>query len=84
MTTQLEDGPQLALSLETEDDVGNLSFHFFLQLSEGLRLPEDFEPLSYDIGLVPELFPSTSTHKQRSRMLTDALKYPFPGFEEPH
>jgi len=56
VTTQLEDGRQLALALETEDDV-----------SEGLRLPNDFEPLSYDIGLVPELFPSTSTHKQRFR-----------------
>ena len=77
MGTQLEDGRQLALSLETEDDVGNLSLNFhFLQLSEGLRLPQDFEPLSYDIGLIPELFPSTSTHKQRSQMLKkDALKH---------
>ena len=74
--TQLEDGRQLALSLETEDDVGNLRFRFslFFQLIEGLRLPQDFEPISYDIGLVPELFPSTSTHQQRSQMLKDTLK----------
>jgi len=52
--TQLQDGRPLTLSLETTDD-----------LSEGLRLPKDFEPVSYDIGLVPDLTPSTSTHKQR-------------------
>ena len=44
-------------------------------MSEGLRLPNDFEPLSYDIGLVPELFPSTSTHKQRSEMLKSTQAY---------
>ena len=43
-------------------------------MSEGLRLPKDFEPISYDIHLIPELFPSTSTHKQRSQMLKDKPK----------
>ena len=73
--TQLADGRQLALSLETEDDVGRpiVQLSNFFQVSEGLRLPQDFEPLSYDIGLVPELFPSTSTHKQRSLTLKGAL-----------
>ena len=40
-------------------------------MSEGLRLPKDFEPISYDIHLIPELFPRTSTHKQRSEMFKD-------------
>ena len=80
--TQLADGRQLALSLETEDDVGRpiVQLSNFFQVSEGLRLPQDFEPLSYDIGLVPELFPSTSTHKQRSERRTRTC----PGSGEPH
>ena len=55
------------LCFRASESLSNIPvYHCIVQVSEGLRLPEDFEPISYDIGLVPELFPSTSTHKQRS------------------